>query len=89
MFNFFAWVTNFEYNYLGTLSLFTFIIVFDFIIFLIQIFRHYINLYMFIWAIYLSNIIFLTKYIKKLQQDKFTCEMKLNICVFSIIYQVL
>jgi len=46
MFNFFAWVTNFEYNYLSTFNLFTFIIVSDFIVFLIQIFRHYINLYM-------------------------------------------
>ncbi len=55
MFSFLAWVTNFTYNYLDTFGFLTFIISLNFVIFLVQIFRDYINLHMLIYAIYLSN----------------------------------
>jgi hypothetical protein len=52
---FFAWVRNFVYKNLGKFGFLTFIIGFNFIIFLIQIFRHYINLHILIYATYLSK----------------------------------
>jgi hypothetical protein len=55
-FFFFAWATNFTYNYLNTFRFLTFIIELIFVIFLVQISRDYINLHVLIYAIYLSNI---------------------------------
>jgi hypothetical protein len=54
-FLFFAWVINFTNNYLDTFGFLTFIIELKFVIFLVQIFRDYINLHMLIYAIYLSK----------------------------------
>jgi hypothetical protein len=51
------------YNYLGTFSILTFIIDFNFIIILIQGFKHSINLHILIYATYLSKINVLTKYL--------------------------
>jgi hypothetical protein len=45
----FALVKNFMYNYLGTFGFLTFIIDFNFIIILIQIFKHSINLHIFLF----------------------------------------
>jgi hypothetical protein len=47
---FFAWVRNFAYNYLGTFDILTFILDFNFIVFLIQSFKHSINLHILIYA---------------------------------------
>jgi len=53
---FFTWVRNFTYNYLDTFSFLTFIIDFNFMIFLIESFRHFINLCILIYATYLLKI---------------------------------
>jgi hypothetical protein len=67
---FLAWVTNFACNYFGTFSFLTFITNVNFIIFLIQSFRHSINLHILIYATYLSKINVLTQSLKNITTKK-------------------
>jgi hypothetical protein len=67
---FWAWVTNFACNYFGTFGFLTFITNVNFIIFLIQIFRHSINLHISVYSTYLLKIKLLTKSLKNIIKKK-------------------